>query len=324
MSFGESHGVAVGGVIDGLPAGIEFDIDAIQKDLTRRRPGQSKLTTSRDEKDTLEILSGLQNNISLGSPIGFLVRNTNSKPGDYEAIETAFRPGHADYTYQEKYGIRAKSGGGRSSARETLSRVVAGGFAKQILHQWYGMEIHANIVEIAGHTDSEKQKNAILSAKNDGDSVGGIIECVISSSPVGLGSPVFDRLEADLAKAMLSIPATKGFEIGNGFGGTRMRGSEHNDQMEIKDGKAVLLTNNAGGVLGGISSGADIVFRVAFKPTSTIQKPQQTITADGENKKLENIGGRHDPCVIPRALPIVEAMAAHVLLDHSLRNKAYQ
>jgi chorismate synthase len=323
-SFGESHGVAVGGIIDGLPSGIQFDLPAIQAQLTRRRPGQSELTTPRDEKDQLQILSGLQNGISLGSPIGFFVNNTNTKPKDYQNINTAFRPGHADFTYQNKYGISANSGGGRSSARETIARVVSGAFAAQVLALWHGIIITSRVAQIAGLTDPEAQTQAILDAKKDGDSVGGIIECTVTNMPIGLGSPVFDRLEADLAKAMLSIPATKGFSIGSGFEGTKMRGSQHNDQIEIINQQPHFLSNNAGGTLGGISSGADLVFQVAFKPTSTIQKEQKTITQKGENTTMHNIGGRHDPCVIPRALPIVDAMAAHILLDHALRAKAYQ
>jgi len=323
-SFGESHGAAIGGVLDGIPANLEIDLVEIQNELNRRRPGQNELTTPRDEKDKIEILSGLENGKTLGSPIGFLVRNENTKPQDYDKISRNFRPGHADFTYQEKYGILAKSGGGRASARETISRVVAGAFAKQVLQKFTELKISTKIFEIHGESNPAKFSAIILQAKNDGDSVGGIIECVVEKMPVGLGAPIFDRLEADLAKAMLSIPATKGFEIGAGFSATKMKGSEHNDQMRIaKNGKIEFLTNNAGGVLGGISNGNNLVFRVAFKPTSTIQKSQQTITNSRKNSTIENVGGRHDPCVLPRALPIVEAMAAHVLLDHFLRNNSY-
>ena len=324
-SFGESHGAAIGGVIDGIPANLELDLAEIQNELNRRRPGQNELTTPRDEKDKIEILSGLENGKTLGSPIGFLVRNKNTKPQDYDKISRDFRPGHADFTYAEKYGILAQSGGGRASARETISRVVAGAVAKQVLQKFTDAKISSQIISIHGEKNPAKFSEIILQAKQAGDSVGGIIECVVKKMPVGLGAPIFDRLEADLAKAMLSIPATKGFEIGAGFAATKMFGSEHNDQMKItKNGEIEFLTNNAGGVLGGISNGNNLVFRVAFKPTSTIQKSQQTISKSRENSVLENIGGRHDPCVLPRALPIVEAMTAHVLLDHFLRNNSLQ
>ncbi len=324
-SFGESHGKAIGGVIDGIPANLEIDLAEIQNELNRRRPGQNELTTPRQEKDRIEILSGLEDGKTLGSPIGFLVRNENIRPQDYDKISRDFRPGHADFTYQEKYGILAKSGGGRASARETISRVVAGAFAKQVLRKNTELKISAKISEIHGEQNPAKFEEIILQAKNEGDSVGGIIECRVEKMPIGLGEPVFDRLEADLAKAMLSIPATKGFEIGAGFSATKMKGSEHNDEMKIaENGEIEFLTNKAGGVLGGISNGNDLIFRVAFKPTSTIQKPQQTVSISRENSVLENVGGRHDPCVLPRALPIVEAMTAHVLLDHFLRNKTLQ
>ncbi len=323
-SFGESHGQAIGGIIEGIPANLKIDLKQIQKELDRRRPGQNELTTPRKEQDQIEILSGLENGRTLGSPVGFLVWNKNTKPQDYQKISRAFRPGHADFTYQEKYGILAKSGGGRASARETISRVVAGAFAKQILAKFgEKLKITGKIIEIYGEKNPAKFSEVILQAKNEGESVGGIIECVVEKMPVGLGEPTFDRLEADLAKAMLSIPATKGFEIGAGFEATKMTGSEHNDEMRIdENGKIKFLTNNAGGVLGGISNGNDLIFRVAFKPTSTIQKEQQTITKSRENSVIKNVGGRHDPCVLPRALPIVEAMTAHVLLDHYLRNSA--
>ena len=324
-SFGESHGNAIGGVLDGIPANLEIDLAEIQNELNRRRPGQNELTTPRQEKDRIEILSGLEDGKTLGSPIGFLVRNENIRPQDYDKISRDFRPGHADFTYQEKYGILAKSGGGRASARETISRVVAGAFAKQVLRKNTELKISAKISEIHGEQNPAKFEEIILQAKNEGDSVGGIIECRVEKMPIGLGEPVFDRLEADLAKAMLSIPATKGFEIGAGFSATKMKGSEHNDEMKIaENGEIEFLTNKAGGVLGGISNGNDLIFRVAFKPTSTIQKPQQTVSISRENSVLENVGGRHDPCVLPRALPIVEAMTAHVLLDHFLRNKTLQ
>lgn len=318
-SFGESHGTAIGGVIDGIPAGIKIDMKQVQQELDRRRPGQSALTTARDEKDQLEILSGMQDGITLGTPIGFLVRNTNIQSKDYDVLNQTFRPGHADYTYQMKYGISASSGGGRASARETIARVVSGAFARQILLQWHDVQIASSIQEIDGETDKKAQEAAILKAKKSGDSVGGIIECRVKNIPAGLGSPIFDRLEADLAKAMLSIPATKGFEIGNGFAAARMKGSENNDAMKMKNGIPTFITNNAGGVLGGISTGEELVFRVAFKPTSTIQKAQKTVNTNGEDVVLENPGGRHDPCVVGRALPIVEAMCAQVLLDHALQ-----
>ncbi len=321
-SFGESHGVSVGGVIDGFPANVAIDLEAVQDALNRRKPGQSELTTDREEPDSLHIVSGMEGEMTLGTPIAFFVQNKNTNPKDYKTVQKAFRPGHADFTYEQKYGIQASSGGGRASARETIARVVSGAFAAQVLRKWYGIEITAHMQEVAGKTAPEAQTEAILSAKAGGDSVGGIITCTVKNMPVGLGVPVFDRLEADLAKGMLSIPATKGFEIGSGFAGTHLRGSQHNDQMQIKNGTVSFETNNAGGVLGGISNGADLFFRVAFKPVSTIQTAQKTISKKGENVMLQPIGGRHDPCVLPRALPIVEGMTAHILLDHALRQKA--
>jgi chorismate synthase len=345
-TFGESHGGGIGVVIDGCPPRIEICEADIQRDLDRRRPGQSKLTTQRKEEDRCEILSGVFEGRTLGTPIAILVRNRDARPEDYKEIAAKFRPSHADYTYQAKYGIRNWQGGGRASARETVGRVAAGAVAKKILLSLYpDFEIVAYVTQI--HEVRTKidrttvkmddvEKNAVrcpdaAAAKKmvaliedvraEGDSVGGIIECVPRGIPPGLGEPVFDKLEADLAKAMLSIPAAKGFEIGSGFASIQMRGSEHNDAFETRDGMIRTTTNNSGGVQGGISNGEDIYFRVAFKPPATIALEQKTVTTSKEETELA-ARGRHDPCVVPRAVPIVEAMAALVLCDHALRQNA--
>jgi chorismate synthase len=345
-TFGESHGGGVGVVIDGCPPNVHISEIDIQRELNRRRPGQSKITTQREEEDRCEILSGLFAGKTLGTPIAILVRNKDARPEDYVEIAGKFRPSHADFSYEAKYGIRNWQGGGRASARETIGRVAAGAVAKKILSILYSdfeiVAYVAQIYEITAKIDrsavktknveknavrcpdvaaAKKMASLIEKVRDEGDSVGGVIECVVRGIPAGLGEPVFDKLEADLAKAMLSLPATKGFEIGSGFGATRMRGSEHNDPFEIRAGKVRTATNNSGGVQGGISNGEEIYFRVAFKPTASIARAQKTVTTLREQTELA-ARGRHDPCVLPRAVPIVEAMAAIVLCDHALRQLA--
>lgn len=342
-TFGESHGTAVGCVIDGCPAGIEISRDFIQSELDKRRPGQSKITTPRDEKDQVEILAGIsEDGITLGTPIAMIVRNADQKSADYDELKDVFRPGHADFTWEKKYEIRDHRGGGRSSARETLARVAAGAVAKLILAKknieilaWtdsvYDIQtevdvetltkkdIEANIVRCPDQNSAEKMIKIIEKVKKEGDSVGGTVRCVIKNLPVGLGEPVFDKFHAVLAQAMLSINACKGFEIGTGFQASKIKGSENNDEFFAENsGKISCKTNNAGGVLGGITNGENIDFRVAFKPTSTIFKKQNTVNKDGENVEL-SAKGRHDPCIVPRAVPIVEAMAALVAVDFLLR-----
>ena len=344
-TFGESHGGGVGVIVDGCPPRLPIDIAAIQGELDRRRPGQSRITTPRQEEDRVEILSGLLDGLTLGTPIAMLVRNKDQRPQDYQDMAVAFRPSHADGTYQLKYGIQARSGGGRASARETIGRVAAGAIAKQLLARAKGTEvlawvqrIHAieaqidpqavcledvekTIVRCPDHAAAERMVERIEAIGREGDSCGGVITCVVRRPPTGLGMPVFDKLEADLAKAVMSLPATKGFEIGSGFDGTLLKGSEHNDAfLPSEGGKLRTATNNSGGIQGGISNGEDILIRVAFKPTATIRKPQQTINAEGEATILE-AKGRHDPCVLPRAVPMVEAMVALVLADHLLRQQ---
>lgn len=345
-TFGESHGGGVGVIVDGCPSRIELSEADLQKELDRRRPGQSDLVTPRKEADRCEILSGTFQGKTLGTPIAVLVRNTDARPEAYTEMETAFRPSHADFTYQAKYGIRNWEGGGRSSARETIGRVAAGAIARKALATLCpGLEIIAYVKSIyqmdavidpATVTAEQVESNPvrcpdaetagemgtlIKTMRARGDSVGGIIECVVRGVPAGLGEPVFDRLEADLAKAMLSLPATKGFEIGAGFSSTLMTGSEHNDPFEMRDGHVRTVTNHSGGVQGGISNGEDLFFRLAFKPTATIAQKQRTVTITGEETDLA-ARGRHDPCVLPRAVPMVEAMAALVLIDHALRQRA--
>ena len=342
-TFGESHGAAIGVVIDGLPAGIEVNEALIHKDLQRRRPGQSKLTTQRQEAEEFQILSGVFEGRSIGSPICVTISNTDARSKDYDHLEHAFRPSHADFTYQAKYGHRDHRGGGRASARETAARVVAGSFAKMLL-QSVEIEIVAYVSSVAhvvaavndktvSLTEVEKSpvrcpdekasmemETLIASVRKDGDTVGGTVSCVIRNVPAGLGEPVFDKLHADLGKAMLSINAVKGFEIGSGFASTRMRGSEHNDIFSSNEGQIRTETNHSGGIQGGISNGMDITFNVAFKPVATIMRSQMSVDALGNPISLEG-KGRHDPCVVPRAVPIVEAMAAIVLADHVLRNR---
>lgn len=345
-TFGESHGTAVGVVIDGFPAGIGIDEELINRDLQRRRPGQSKLTTQRKEKENFQILSGVYQGKSLGTPIAVTIPNSDARSKDYEHLKETYRPSHADYTYQAKYGHRDHRGGGRSSARETAARVVAGAFAKMLLQQ-AGVEIVAYVSSVANVVatvndqtvslaDVEQSivrcpdKNAssemealIDSVRKEGDTVGGIISCVVRNTPVGLGEPVFDKLHAELGKAMLSINAVKGFEIGSGFASTKMRGSEHNDVFNSEGGRITTESNDSGGVQGGISNGMNIKFKVAFKPVATIMQDQKSVDSNGNEATVKG-KGRHDPCVVPRAVPIVEAMAAIVLADHYLRNKTQQ
>jgi chorismate synthase len=347
-TWGESHGGGIGVVIEGCPPLIPVSMDAIQQDLDRRRPGQSRITTQRKEADLASVVSGLWEGKTTGTPIAILVGNTDHRPGAYDEMKDKFRPSHADYTYLAKYGIRNHEGGGRSSARETIGRVAAGSVARQVLHALAGVEIRAYVSSI--HTFdmihpegipfptleqveandvrcpdpalAEQMVACIREARNEGDSVGGRITCRMRNLPPGLGAPVFDRFEADLAKAMLSIPATKAFEIGSGFAGARLRGSDHNDiPFRDVDGKVRTRTNRSGGVQGGITNGEEVYFHTAFKPTATILKSQPTLTVSGETTELAG-KGRHDPCVVPRAVVVVEAMAALVALDHLLRHRA--
>lgn len=340
-TFGESHGLALGGIIDGVPAGFELDFEAIQLELDRRKPGQSAIVTQRKESDEVEFLSGFYEGKTTGTPIGFIIRNTQQRSQDYDRLKDVFRPSHADFTYQEKYGIRDPRGGGRSSARETVCRVVAGAIAKQILLS-RGIEIDAfvdqvgsirwsgewnksmrtvrenNPVRVPDAGTAEQMEELIREVRKAGDTIGGCIRCIITGTPAGLGEPVFDKLHAELGKAMLSINAVKAFSIGSGFEGVGMRGSQHNDLFG-EDKKTI--TNHSGGIQGGISNGMPIDFRVAFKPVATIMTEQQTINTAGE-KAIVKGEGRHDPCVVPRAVPIVEAMAALVILDALLLQNA--
>ena len=341
-TFGESHGEGVGGVIDGMPAGIAVDLDFIQSELDRRKPGQSKITTSRAEGDKVEILSGVFEGRTTGCPIGFLVRNTNQHSHDYENVRNVFRPSHADFTYTQKYGLRDHRGGGRSSARETISRVVGGAFAKLALrqlsidvtaytsqvgdiaigrdyHQFDFTEIEKNPVRCPDPEVAKQMEELILSVKADGDTIGGVITCVIKGCPVGLGEPAFGKLHAALGGAMLSINAVKGFEYGEGFAGVSQRGSEQNDIFFNDNGAISTRSNHSGGIQGGISNGQDIYFRVAFKPVATLLREQPTVDKEGNETMLE-VKGRHDPCVLPRAVPVVEAMAAMTILDYYLIN----
>lgn len=338
-TFGESHGVSMGGIIEGLPAGIDINVDEVQDELNKRRPGQSTLVSERNESDKVEFLSGLFEGKSTGTPIGFVIKNEDQQSKDYSHIKDKYRPSHADYTYEKKYGLRDYRGGGRASARETVCRVVAGSLAKQVLHtvgirfstyvkqvgsvQLNGQDFYTtdrienSLVRCPDEKTSEEMEKLITQVKSDGDTLGGIVQCVIENVPIGLGDPVFDKLHADLGKGMLSINAVKGFELGSGFESASMKGSSHNDVFQA-DGSTE--TNFSGGIQGGISNGMPIVFRVAFKPVATLMMKQQTIDTKGEAVELEG-KGRHDACVVPRAVPIVESMAAIVLLDHYLRNK---
>lgn len=343
-TFGESHGGGVGVVIDGCPPLVLIDSAEIQAELDRRRPGQSKITTPRKEADTCEILSGVFEGKTLGTPIAILVRNQDTRPQDYGEMATTYRPSHADATYDAKYGIRNWQGGGRSSARETIGRVAAGAIAKKILKQSAGVEIvgyvkrifdleavadpdtvtleqvESNIVRCPDAECAERMIELIEKVRDSGDSIGGVVECVARNVPKGLGMPVFDKLEADLAKAVMSLPASKGFEIGSGFAGTLLKGSEHNDEYYTDEQGAIrTVTNRSGGIQGGIANGENIILRAAFKPTATIRSTQRTVTREGEATLLA-AKGRHDPCVLPRAVPMVEAMVALVLCDHLLRH----
>ncbi len=347
-TFGESHGIAIGGIIDGMPPGIDIDIDFIQNELNRRKPGQSKITTERKETDKVELLSGIFEGKSTGTPIGFVVRNEKQQPKDYKNISTLFRPSHADYTYYKKYGIRDYRCGGRASARITLSRVVAGALAKLVLRK-YNISIQAytsqvgnialkrdykrydlslaekNAVRCPDEAKAKEMEDLIATVKSEGDTIGGIITCVVKGCPIGLGEPEFGKLHAQLGAAMLSINAAKGFEYGEGFDGSRWRGSQQNDcfiqEVENENSKIAIQTNHSGGIQGGISNGEDIFFRVAFKPIATLRMEQETVDFKG-NKQLITVQGRHDSCVLPRAVPIVEAMTAMTILDAILVNNS--
>ncbi len=346
-TWGESHGGGVGVVVDGCPPLIPLDESDIQVDLDRRRPGQSEVTTPRNEADQAEILSGTFEGKTLGSPIAILVRNKDARPEAYNEMSEKFRPSHADYTYQAKYGTRNWQGGGRSSARETIGRVAAAAIAKKVITSHFAPDleilpfvesigtlranvdtatvtremIESNIVRTGDPDSVEAMIDLIKATRADGNSIGGVVGCVIRNVPVGLGMPVFDRLEADLAKGMMSLPATKGFEIGSGFAGTEMTGRDHNDAFRMDGDRVITTSNRSGGVQGGITNGQDLVFRVAFKPTATIMTSQDTVSTSFEDTELKG-RGRHDACVLPRAVPIVEAMASLVLVDHMLRQRA--
>lgn len=346
-TWGESHGGGVGVVIDGCPPNIKISEADIQSDLDRRKPGQSEIVTPRDEADQCEILSGVFEGKTLGTPIAILVRNKDARPEAYNEMKDKFRPSHADYTYQAKYGIRNWQGGGRASARETIGRVAAAAVAKKVLRSHFACDleiiawvksvrdivadvnpdtvkfdtVESNIVRTGDPQAVDKMIELIKAMRSEGNSVGGVIECVVRQVPVGLGEPVFDKLEADLGKAMLSLPACKGFEVGSGFAGTLMTGSEHNDPFYMEDDRVRTRSNRSGGIQGGISNGENLIFRLAFKPTATIMSAQDTVSSDHKNTELTG-RGRHDPCVLPRAVPMVEAMAALVLCDHALRQRA--
>jgi chorismate synthase len=347
-TFGESHGPGVGVIIDGCPPRLPVAVEEIQRELERRRPGQSAITTQRREADQVSILSGMHEGLTLGTPLAMLVHNQDMRSGDYDEMKTKFRPSHADYTYKAKYGVRAWQGGGRASARETIGRVAAGAVARKVLADvgpggravdivaWVERvadieaavdaatvtrdAVDANIARCPEAATAEKMIARIDEARKAGDSLGGVVAAVARGVPVGLGEPVFDKLEADLAKAMLSLPAAKGFEIGSGFGGTLLTGSQHNDPFYAAGGRVRTRTNRSGGVQGGISNGEDIAIRVAFKPTATILREQETVDEDGHDTTIKG-RGRHDPCVLPRAIPIVEAMLALVLADHFIRQR---
>ena len=345
-TWGESHGGGVGVVIDGCPPQIDLTEADIQIDLDRRKPGQSEIVTPRDEADECEILSGVFEGKTLGTPIAILVRNKDARPEAYAEVKDKFRPSHADYTYEAKYGIRNWQGGGRASARETVGRVAAAAVAKKVLHKVLSPDleiiawvksvrdivadvdpdnvdfstIESNIVRTGDPDSVDKMVDLIKSMRADGNSVGGVVECVVRQVPAGLGEPVFDKLEADLGKAMLSLPACKGFEVGSGFAGTQLTGKDHNDPFYMEGDRVRTRTNRSGGIQGGISNGENLVFRLAFKPTATIMSSQKTVSSEGKDTELTG-SGRHDPCVLPRAVPMVEAMAALVLCDHALRQR---
>jgi chorismate synthase len=344
-TWGESHGGGIGVVVDGCPPRLKLQESDIQPDLDRRRPGQSEIVTPRKESDRVEILSGTFEGETLGTPISMLVRNEDARPEAYTEMATKFRPSHADYTYVAKFGIRNWQGGGRTSARETVGRVAAGAIAKKILREQYGVEvlayvkqvqnieakidpeqvqfkeIESNIVRCPNSASAKQMIELIEQVRKAGDSVGGIVEGIARGVPAGWGEPVFDRLEADLAKAMLSLPAAKGFDVGSGFNGIKLTGTQHNDSFRMKEGKVRTTTNRSGGIQGGISNGETIYFRIAFKPVATVMQEQETVDVEMKNTTLK-ARGRHDPCVLPRAVPMVEAMTALVLVDHALRHKA--
>ena len=346
-TFGESHGGGVGVIVDGCPPGIDISESDIQNELDRRRPGQSEIVTPRDESDECHILSGTFEGKTLGTPICVLVHNKDARPEAYSEMAEKYRPSHADFTYQSKYGLRNWQGGGRSSARETIGRVAAGAIAQKVIQDQFSQsfeiiahvskvknieaninldeltreQIESNIVRCGDGDTAEEMIELIKEARSEGNSLGGIVECIIKGVPVGLGDPVFDKLEADLAKAMMSLPATKGFEIGSGFKGIEMTGKEHNDEFYMDGERVRTKTNRSGGIQGGISNGENIIFRVAFKPTATIMTEQQTVSQSGEDTQLKG-RGRHDPCVLPRAVPMVESMASLVICDHALRHRA--
>ena len=343
-TFGESHGVAIGGVVDGFPAGVVIDEDFIRREMQRRRPGQSAITTQRNEQDEVKFLSGIFEGRSTGTPIAFIIENSNNRSNDYDNLREAFRPSHADYVYDRKYGVRDHRGGGRSSARETAVRVCAGALAKLALNR-LGISVQAytsqvgdivldgdythydlstaetNAVRCPDSDKASEMEQLIMEVKRDGDTVGGVVSCVVTGAPVGLGEPLYDKLTSSLAHAMLSINAAKGFDYGNGFAAAAGRGSQQNDIFYNSNGSIATRTNNSGGIQGGISNGNDIYFRVAFKPVATLLKEQSTVTREGEETTLL-AKGRHDPCVVPRAVPVVEAMAALVVLDHYLLARA--
>ena len=344
-TFGESHGPAVGVVVDGCPARLPLDIAEVQAELDRRRPGQSRLVTQRKESDKVEVLSGVLDGLTLGTPIAMLVRNEDARSRDYQEMRTKYRPSHADFAYDQKYGVRAWSGGGRASARETVGRVAAGAIAQRLLRERWGTEVVAwvsQIKDLSSNVDpltvtragvdtndvrcpdqdaAARMVSLIEDVRKGGDSVGGVVCCIARGVPAGWGEPVFDKLEADLGKAVLSIPACKGFEVGSGFAGTLLTGTQHNDAFRSDDQKtAYTTTNNSGGIQGGISNGMPVFIRAAFKPTATVMPEQDTVTTELENTTITG-RGRHDPCVLPRAVPIVEAMVALVLADHALRQE---
>ncbi|MDQ3050223.1 MAG: chorismate synthase [Bacteroidota bacterium] len=342
-SFGESHGPAIGGILEGCPSGLAIDTSLIQQLLDRRKPGQSDITSPRKEADTVELLSGIHEGFSIGTPIGFIIRNSDARSEDYDHLKNVYRPSHADYTWEAKYGLRDHRGGGRASARETACRVVAGAIALQLLkhhnitvsawvsavgaiempeeHTSYdASHVYENEVRCPHPATAVKILDLIKNVKEQGDSVGGIVSCTVTGVPAGLGEPVFDKLHASLGAAMLSINAVKGFETGSGFQAARMKGSEHNDPFRSEEGEITTTTNNSGGIQGGISNGRPVNFRVAFKPVATIKSEQQSVNTSGENISFA-AKGRHDPCVVPRAVPIVEAMAAIIIADHLLRNR---
>ncbi len=342
-TFGESHGPAIGCVVDGCPSLLPISLEEIQRECNRRVPGQSKIVTQRKEQDQIEILSGIHEGLTLGTPIAIMTRNQDVRTKDYDELREKFRPSHADLTYQIKYGIRAWSGGGRASARETFARVAAGAIAQKLLNK-FGIQVvswvssvgdieskaeplkitremvDSHIVRCPHRETAEEMLGLIESVRKNGDTIGGSVSCCIQGCPAGLGEPIFDKLEADLAKAMLSIPASKGFEIGSGFRGTKLRGSEHNDPYRAKEGHVYTTSNHSGGIQGGISNGMPILFSVAFKPVATIVQEQETIDTNFKETTIKG-RGRHDPCVLPRAVPIVDAMAALVLVDHLLGSR---